>query len=177
MSYDMHKKVNILQQTLYNTFPVGKNIHNQTSIMQSCMITFVIGLLLIQLLINAIGLHIGVTYNNATCYEDKFAISLSLWLIVTTSVAVTSTCLQLIVSLIQYFCGNEKTLIYSSISYAIYTVIISLYYFVMTIIGIIELSYQFTLCHKEVQYVTVMTIIIVVVNLLSILSVCTIKTG
>ncbi len=181
MSYQMYgkmeHKMNNVRQSVYNTFPEMDEMPNSQGIAKACILTFVIGLLLIQLATNAIGLHIGVTYNNATCYEDKFVMSLSSWLTITTSVAITGTSLMIIFSLIQFFCGNEKTILYGCISFAVYSVIVSLFYSIMTIIGIIELSFQFAPCHTEVKYVTVMTIIIVVVNLLSILSACTLKSS
>jgi len=145
--------------------------------MKACVLTLVICVLLISLSLNGTALHVGLTYNNATCYENKFIMSLSSWLIATTSVAITGASILGIYAFIQLFCGNEKIMAYGCITITIWVVISGLYCFIMNIIGIIELSYQFNACHNEVKYVAVMVIIIIVINTMSFLGFCGIKSN
>lgn len=111
---------------------------------------------------NLTGLILGVTHNNATCYENKNIISLSDWLISTTSIATLSQICQLI---FLYVINNTLKM-----PLAIFIVLSSVFSFIMAIIGIIELGYQYPTCKSEVLSIGVMIIIILIINLTGLFS-------
>jgi hypothetical protein len=110
---------------------------------------------------DAVGLHLGVKYQNATCYSEQAIMSLSTWLIMVCTLAIFMFLLAFcmyVFSLKNYcFACSGLTLI----------AILYLTSFVMYIIGIIELAYQFPGCKNEVKSVCIMTIIILIVNIMA----------
>lgn len=119
---------------------------------------------------NITGLVIGLSHQNATCYENQNLMSLSFWLELVTSVSMASIGLILLAALCGV-CGmvtKNAIVLLSSIPVIILIGFTSLFSFIMNIIGIVELVYQFPSCKNEVQPVCIMVIIIIVVNTLNI---------
>lgn len=136
--------------------PVKDRGHSILCCGQGCIIVFII----ISMIFNAAGLYIGLTNQDAICYANENIISLSSWLILENSVGLFSGFLILIM-LIVSMCGKYQT-IYGIIFVCI---ISGMFFFSMTIIGIIELVYQYPTCSHEVSIVCGMIIASIVLNL------------
>jgi hypothetical protein len=123
-------------------------------------------MLLIPLSFNAVGLQIGQTYQNATCYNEKNIISLSSWLILVTLMALISGSIIILLILLSilFFVNGNRFLLLLSIPCIIFIGSAWLFSFVMNIIGIVELTYQFPTCKHEVPAVCTTIIVIIVVN-------------
>lgn len=124
---------------------------------------------------NIAGLCVGAVNQNATCYEHKNIITLSSWLILKDSVAVVIV-LMFIMSLVIAPCGEIGRM--CSVCGIVGTVLLwwasGIFYFIMTIIGIVELTYQYPTCNTEVSSVCTMVIISIVISLIAI---CSTKNG
>lgn len=129
-----------------------------------CCITVII---LLYSSLNVAGLFVGAINQNATCYQDKFNISLAQWLILENSVAIVCAFLYLIL-LVLFSLGYYESM------FALFIVIISsgFFFFVMLILGIIELTYQFPSCKSEVGLVCGMVILSIVLSLIYTVSSC-----
>ena len=114
---------------------------------------------LVGIAINLPAIYIGAVNQNATCYDNAHMISLSTWLILGGSVALILTCLRFV-----FFLGNRIEMIL--FGYVLVSIVSGLIFLVMTIIGIIELTFQYPSCHVEVQGVCNFAIAVVVLNIL-----------
>ena len=136
----------------------------------TCSVCCIVVSLLFVVAFNVGGLIVGLSHQNATCYADQNIMSLSFWLVFVTSVSIASLGLVLLVALCG-FCGivfKNAIVLLSSIPVIILIGCSSIFSFIMNIIGIVELVYQFPSCKNEVQPVCIAVIIIVVVNTLGI---------
>ncbi len=123
---------------------------------------------LMILSINSYSYIIAKENTNHTCYETQYDMSLSRWLSLTTSVAIASNVLMILFSFVMLIdCRMEDKFfgVFIAIPMLIYLIFASFFSFVMTITGIIELSYQYDNCIKEVKNVTIMVILTVTINL------------
>lgn len=135
-------------------------------------------LLLILNIINITGIIIGVTSDSSSeCYQNKYTISLANYLIVNSSVCLAFCVLFVIIVLLIIFgmINDNKYALLSSVPAVIMLLTFALYCLIMTIIGIIELSYQFPSCKVEQPGASAMTIVVVIMNLMYLSSTCTIK--
>ncbi len=126
--------------------------------------------------INSYSYVIASENTNHTCYETQYNMSLSKWLYLTTSVAIASNVLMIVYSIFMVIdCTKEDKffLVVISVPMFMYLIFAAFFSFVMTIMGIIELSRQYDDCIKEAKNVTIMTILIVTINLFySFISLC-----
>jgi hypothetical protein len=168
-----HKTYNTFLSNDNDNSNLGKNL----SSVQICGLMFMLIMSIITLSINGVGLYIGNTHNNATCYENKKEISLSYWLVLTTTVSIITGSIIIFTITIQLICYMIDVNAVNTIwlPAIIVMLISSLFSFVMLIYGIIELSYQYPSCHTEVYNVTTMIIVIVVMNCIHFLSICCCK--
>ncbi len=154
---------------------MGKKDHEETSDKQTiCALICVMICLLPSLVADGVGLYIGVNNSNATCYDNQNIISLSNWLIVSTSVCIAIICVLMTGLTVKIFLKlineiDEKIVItvlivIASIFNSIMLLILTLFNFIMLIIGIVELVRQFPSCNLEVYSVTVMVIVVMVFN-------------
>jgi hypothetical protein len=118
-------------------------------------------IILLYLSLNVAGFVVGAINQNATCYQDKYNISLAQWLILENSVAIVSAFLYLI-SLVLFSLGYYESM------FALFIFIISsgFFFFVMLISGIIELAHQFPSCKSEIESVCGMVILNIVLSLI-----------
>jgi len=140
----------------------------------SCSVCCIVTTLLMIFAFNTTGLVIGLAQPNATCYENQNIMSLSHWLVLVTSISMASGG-SLILLILLGLCSmatNNIFAVLSSIPLVIFLVFSGLFSFIMNIIGIIELSYQFPSCKNEAHSICVMVIIIVVINTMSIYNSC-----
>jgi hypothetical protein len=109
---------------------------------------------------NIIGFCIGLDHQNATCYVDKYWLSLSSWLIWTNAGLFVGCGMILI-----FF---ALTRIKPEVELFIFTFLVGtgLFFFTMTIEGIIELAYQFPACKDEVGIVCGLVITTIIINLM-----------
>lgn len=153
--------------TRYNTFDYHKPDRQKMSANMFCYY-FISTLIVIAL--NSTGLYIGVDYKNATCYENQKIISLSSWLIISTSCFLVYQIYYIILLTIAlYGCEipNYKEFYICNVSLLVFMIIgISVFKIVMFIIGIIELTHQYPTCYVEVYPVTTMSIVFTVINAL-----------
>lgn len=151
--------------------------HNKNVIkcLGGCMGGCMVVILLVFLVFDIVGLSIGTSHPNATCYASQNIMSLSSWLVLVCSVA-TAVTVILIFLIIIGLCGfctdNGGSAILASIPGMILLALSAIFGFIMNIIGIIELAYQFPSCNHEVQSVCVMVIIIVVINTMGFVGSC-----
>jgi len=150
-------------QQLTNHYDAKNNIIKFLGGSIGCCAGFVF---LVIFAFNVTGLIIGQMNSNATCFEEQNLLSLSEWLILTTSVAIGSQGVLLLVGILLMlsFTDANTTALFSSLPFIFLLVCKSLFSFIMNVIGIIELAYQFEGCKHEVQNVCIMVITIVVVN-------------
>ena len=120
----------------------------------------------IAFVFNIMGLVVGIQNQYVPCYENKNIMSLSLWLILACSVAIISSVLISIMVCVMgcYPNKNDVHVISSNIPFIIWMFCAGLYGVAMTIIGIIELTYQYESCKYDVQFVCVMIISAVTIN-------------
>ncbi len=147
--------------------------HKQTI----CALICVMICLLPSFVADGVGLYIGVNNSNATCYDNQNIISLSRWLVVSTSVCIViisilMTGLTAIIFLKLINEINENAIItvlivFASIFNSILLLTLTLFNFIMLIIGIVELAHQFPSCNSEVNSVTTMVIVIMVFNFMA----------
>lgn len=112
------------------------------------------------------GLITGTKYQDAQCYSNKNVLSLATWLILVNIVSIITIALIFMVAAIT-FCvmsTGSNTGIFTSIPIVILILMASIFSFVMNIVGIIELVYQFEPCKKEVNIVCVTVLITVILN-------------
>jgi hypothetical protein len=161
----------------YSTFPknyeedIPKFSNNYMTGFFSCMFIFT----LMIIAFNSAALYFALLNNEAVCYENKYTMSLSLWLIIGTSVCITYQSISLIYLTMRYLNSdiNLFNINFLDISlFFIYKLLSSIFIFIMLILGIIELTFQYDSCKKEVYPVTTMTIIIIVINCLNFVSLC-----
>ena len=117
------------------------------------------------------GLYVGSIHQNASCYENKNMMSLATWLISVNTVAIISGFI-VAMAFIFMMCGHDSNsrgivFVFLGVGLCIGTAV---YFFIMVIIGIIELSYQFPSCKNEVGVVCGMVIASIVINLLTMCS-------
>jgi hypothetical protein len=109
----------------------------------------------------SIELNIGIFYRNSTCYSKHYMTSLSDYLCIKSVVGfiVIATITILIICI---FCCTKKA------GWPLFLVLFSnsIFTTIMTIVGIIELIYQFPGCKEEVKNVVVMVIIDVIFGIL-----------
>jgi len=162
----------------YNTFPQNVNVVEINIICPngSCDIrryikSFTITLLILCLISNICGFIVGVKYNMADCYKDKYIMPLTSWLIMMSLFVIINALIYGVYSGFINYCihnGVDETecceIIIWLICVLIQIIIIGLCGITMIVIGMIELSYQYTSCNKEVSPVTIMTIIIIILN-------------
>lgn len=149
----------------------------KTVVAKEITLRHVLGLLALMLsflALNIWGFVIGVHNVTSQCYETQNIISLGLWLIISCSVAmISNACMILICKciLLKMCMGSEDKTIkmsetatcVSAIAYCIF----GIFGIIMTIIGIVELAYQYEACRFEVPYVCTIIIVIVTVNMCS----------
>ncbi len=120
---------------------------------------------------DGVGLYIGVNNSNATCYDNQNIISLSNWLIVSTSVCIVIICVlmtgltaKIVLKMMDENVAITVLIAITSIFNSLIIMILTLFNFIMLIIGIVELAHQFPSCQSEVYSVTTMVIVIMVFN-------------
>ncbi len=168
MDDDIYNDISVMKKQDYNTFSENGDNHNPKSKIKAYTLMLMFAFSLIHLSANCIGLYVGIAYNNTTYYEFKSTMTLSTWLMTTTSIDIVGIMIVVFFSLIQYFYGIENTVFYSNVPLAMHLVMFYCVYVLMTIMGIIELSFKFKSYDNQLHYVIVMTIIIIVINLLTI---------
>lgn len=137
----------------------------------SCMFIFT----LMIIAFNGAALYFSLLNNEAVCYENKYTMSLSLWLIIGTSVCITYQSISLIYLTVRYLNSdiNLFKINFLDISiFFIYKLLSSIFIFIMLILGIIELTFQYDSCKIEVYTITTMTIIIIIINCLNFVNLC-----
>lgn len=115
-------------------------------------------IILIVASFNISGIIVGSVNQNATCYQNKNIISLSHWLILSSSGTVFFLfpyITTILLSRIYKVNNNWLTLIYF--------IILGLYHFALMIIGGLELIFQYSTCILEVSAVCHMTVTIVAI--------------
>ena len=143
----------------------------------TCMLSTI---LFIVFIFNAVGLAIGASNQNATCYVNQNTISLSLWLIVTCSVAMVVIAILFILVIVvtcEIFNNDGMSAFCATIPGILLLGCSTLFSIAMVIVGIIELHYQFASCIHEVKSICVMTIIVVIANLMFVFTKCCVISG
>lgn len=128
----------------------------------------------IIVIFDIVGLAIGKTFPNATCYVNQNTMSLSLWLVVVCSAAIIVIGLIILVSIFA-LCGlftHSLGKVLAKVPCVIFLGCVSAFNCIMNIIGMIELWHQFPSCSNEVTSVSIMSIIIVIFNILFWLGTC-----
>ena len=151
------------------------NNKNVIKCLTGCMGGCMIVVLLIFLVFDIVGLSIGYSHQNATCYVNQNIMSLSSWLMLVCTVATVVTVIMIILILVGLcgFCKDDGCSMISSGMLSIVIMVLSaIFSFIMNVIGIIELAYQFPSCNHEVQSVCVMVIITIVINTMSFVGSC-----
>lgn len=122
-----------------------------------------------------IGVHIAAIaiafkYQDATCYENKHIVSLSEWIFMNSFPSLICLVVMLIVIgfLFRGFAkGDQNQTIGLSCFLALLILLTVIYYLLVIIFGIIELSHQFEACQSEARIVNIFVILGVVLNLVS----------
>ena len=127
----------------------------------ACGICCITVMILIFSSLNVAGLIVGSVNQNATCYQDKYVMSLAQWLIIENSVAIVSSFLYLIFLVVMASGCNEMIF-----GIALVLIPTAFFFLVMLILGIIELAYQFPTCKSEIGSVCGMMILSIVLSLL-----------
>ncbi len=156
---------------------MGKDDHEETRDKQTiCVLICVMIFLLPCLVADSVGLYIGVNNSNTTCYENQNIISLSNWLIVSTSVSIATICVlmtgltaKIFLKILNEIDSDESVtvtilIIITSLFNSIMLIIFTLFNFIMLIIGIVELAHQFQPCKSEANCVNTIVIVIMVFN-------------
>jgi len=175
--FDIHKSFfkNIKS---YSTFPENnyeedhqKFLNNTITGCFSCIFIFT----LIIIAFNSTALYLAISNNEAVCYENKYIMSLSLWLIIGTSVCIIYQSTSLIYLTVKYLNSSLNLFKINFLEFSvflIYKLLSSIFIFIMLILGIMELTFQYESCKIEVNSITTMTIIIVIINCLNFVSLC-----
>lgn len=133
-------------------------INDEKEVSKFVCLTFI--LLILGNALNITSIVLGAVHNNATCYEDKYALSLSDWLLLENSIAIFAWIIYL--TFIAITCLGCYRLM---IIWLIIIVLLYVYYVVMTVFGIIELIAQFTTCKTEVPSICILVIINIILQL------------
>jgi len=161
----------------YGTLPHSPDIAAQVCL--CCTMTCALIIYIIFLLFN-VGFHIveiiiAFHYQHASCYESKHILSLSEWVFMNSFPSL----IWLVVMIIAVGCimrnaahNNKEQLIGWSCFLTIGILLVVIYYIIVTILGIIELSYQFESCQQDTRIMNIFVIINIVLNLISFGTVC-----
>ncbi len=118
--------------------------------------------LILNITLNAIGLAVSLDNPNVSCYANKAIASLSEWLQLITVITLIYFGFLLLVILLCLVIEIDN--IYAFVLGAPYLI----FYFIITIIGINELLYQYSSCKNEIQRICAMVIVIVICNMINI---------
>jgi len=124
--------------------------------------------------VNVSGVTISTLNYNTTCRADDTILPLGIWLFINSFVGIMSSCVWMITPIL-ILCGchdRNESILFSTSKYVhtanrrcdICCVLSHLFNVVITVIGIVLLSYHFDRCSRVIPDVTIMILISVVCN-------------
>ena len=115
---------------------------------------------------NGAGFVLSLDYVNATCYSDKYIMSLSTWLTIVTLITLIDFGVLLVVILLYSLELNMYKI--SSARYFIFIVCSAIFYVIVNILGINELLYQYSSCKNEIPRICIVVILVIICDLINI---------
>lgn len=114
---------------------------------------------------NAFCVKIAYANIDAPCFENKYLMSLSFWIVCTCTFAITCIILMITIHVVSYYKTiSEPITIITSVPCLAIIYLFAFHAFVMNVIGITELIYQFMACGQEVTIICAMVVVIILTN-------------
>ena len=122
---------------------------------------FLVTLLMMIIVVDAVGFTIGIQHQNASCYSEAYTMSLSSWLISTNIFTFVSIVCMINV---MYCKGINNIILKDFVPFACLISVPLVVSIAMTVIGCAELGYQFTSCINDIKPVIIATILVICTN-------------